>query len=81
MNKRKESDFGNHPLDFEHKCCFREQIIDIGEGTKYGDGEIILVKMKSGKTANYRLLSERYSYTFENTGLKNWKYLFLSYDE
>jgi hypothetical protein len=36
-----ESDFGNHPLDFQHKCSFREQIIDIGEGTKYGDGEII----------------------------------------
>lgn len=65
--ERKESSFGNHPLDFEHKCCFREQIIAIGEGTKWGDGGIIKAKMKSSKTAIYQLYADRYCYTFENT--------------
>lgn len=77
---RRESDFGNHPLDFERKCCFKEMIQAIGEGTGYGEGEIVKVKMKSGKTANFQLYADRYCYVFEDTGLKNWKYLFLNYD-
>src|SRR5574344_2083003 len=73
-------DFGKHLNDFEHRCCFREQIDHIGEGTKYGNGEEVKVKMQSGKTAIYKLFAERYNYTFEDTGQKNWRYHFVRYE-
>ena len=80
LNIRLESDFGNHPLDFQHKCCFKEQILHIGEGTMYGHGELVKVKMSSGKIAKYHLYADRHCYVFENTGLKDWKYLFSYYE-
>lgn len=73
-------DFGKHQNDFEKRCCFRDQIEHIGVGTEYGSGEEVKVKMQSGKTAIYRLFSERYDYTFDDTGQKNWKYLFIKYE-
>lgn len=79
-NVRRSADFGKHPNDFEHRCCFREQIDHIGEGTKYGNGEEVNVKMQSGKTAIYKLFAERYNYTFEDTGQKNWRYHFVRYE-
>ena len=79
--KRQRTDFGKHPNDFEHRCKFREQIIDIGSGARYGDGEEVLVEMQSGKQAVYRLFSERYNYTFEDTGQRNWRYHFVKYVE
>lgn len=78
---RSRDDYGKHPNDFERRCCFVDQIIHVGEGTKKGDGEEVMVKMQSGKTAIYLLFSERYNYIFENTGQRNWKYLFLKYVE
>ncbi len=33
---RKRSEYGNSPLDFERRCCFKEQIEHIGKGTKDG---------------------------------------------
>lgn len=78
--KRHSVDFGKNPLDFEHSCCFREQIEDIGKGTKNGNGEIVRVAMKSGKTGLFRLFSERVNYTFGDTGQRNWKYLFIGYE-
>lgn len=77
---RCSADFGEHPNDFEHRCCFIEQIAHIGEGTKYGTGEEVKVKMQSGKTAIYKLFSERYNYTFDDTGQKNWRYHFVRYE-
>jgi hypothetical protein len=76
---RTRDDYGKHPNDFEHRCCFREQIKDIAEGTEYGTGETVLVKMQSGKLAEYKLFAERYNYTFEDTGQKNWRYHFVRY--
>jgi len=78
--KRYRHDYGAHSSDFEHQCCFRDQIEHIGEGTREGDGEEVKVKMQSGRTAIYRLFSERYNYTFENTGQRNWRYHFVEYE-
>lgn len=79
--ERTRDDYGAHELDFQHRCKFIEQIRDIGEGTKYGDGEEVRVNMQSGKTAIYKLFSERYNYTFEDTGQKNWYYHFVRYED
>ena len=80
LNNRTRDDFGEHPNDFEHTCCFKHQIEHIGVGTKNGDGEEVRVTMESGKIAIYRLFSERYNYTFEDTGQKNWRYHFVRYE-
>ena len=77
--KRFRDDYGKHPYDFTQSCKFREQIIEIGEGTKNGDGEEVMVKMESGKTAVYQLFSERYNTVFEYTGQRNWRYHFVKY--
>ena len=66
-------------LDFVHKCCFRHQIINIGEGIEYGYGEIVRVPMKSGKIALYKLTSERVCVVFEDTGQRNWYFEFQGY--
>lgn len=79
--QRARHDFGKHQNDFEHGCCFRDQIKHIGEGTQYGDGEEVRVKMQSGRTAIYRLYSERYNYVFEDTGQRNWRYHFVRYED
>lgn len=79
--ERTEKDFGKHKNDFEHRCKFRDQILKIGRGTKHGDGEEVEVDMRSGKTAIFKLYSERYNYVFEDTGQKNWRYLFVGYKE
>jgi hypothetical protein len=77
--KRSRDDYGKHPNDFEHKCCFKEQIIKIGEGTKDGSGEELTIKMESGKIAIFQLFSERYNYTGDYTGQRNWRYHFVKY--
>lgn len=66
-------------LDFEHKCCFRHQIDSIGKGVRNGNGEIALIEMTSGKTAKYRVTSERYNMAFEATGQRNWLFEFQGY--
>jgi hypothetical protein len=76
---RCSTDFSEHPNDFEHKCCFKDQIEEIGRGTKYGSGELVEVDMQSGKTAIYQLFSERYNPVFTDTGQRNWKYHFVKY--
>lgn len=76
---RKRDDFGLHPNDFEHRCCFKHQIYKIGRGTKAGGGELVEVDMQSGKTAIYKLYSDRVSYAFDDTGQRHWKYLFVRY--
>lgn len=67
-------------LDFTHKCCFRHQVAHIGVGLKDGCGEIVLVPMASGKVARYKVTSERYSYVFEDTGQRNWRFEFQGYE-
>jgi len=67
-------------LDFEHKCCFQHQVAGIGVGLRSGDGEIVLVPMRSGKTARYKVTSERYSYVFDDTGQRNWRFEFQGYE-
>jgi len=73
---RTRSDFGQHPADFEHICCFVEQIEHIGKGTKYGNGEEVIVKMQSGKFARFILFSMPYN-VWSGTGQKNWRYHFV----
>jgi hypothetical protein len=68
-------------LDFEHRCCFRGQIKNIGAGIKNGNGEIVSVPMQSGKIGLFELKSERVSYVFEDTGQRNWYFKFLRYKE
>lgn len=68
-------------LDFEHRCCFRHQIVDIGRGTLQGDGEVVEVDMQSGKVAIFQLTSFRYNHTFDDTGQRNWCYKFIRYKE
>lgn len=70
-----------HPIDFEHRCCFRHQIVDIGRGTQYGDGEEVEVEMESGRIAIFQLTSERCNYAFGDTGQRNWHYKFICYKE
>ena len=70
----------NNLLDFEHKCCFHHQVSHIGKGLIEGSGEIVLVPMKSGRVARYRVTSERYNFVFEDTGQKNWFWKFLGYE-
>jgi hypothetical protein len=79
--ERVHSDFGKHTNDFEISCCFRDQIAHIGEGTLDGNGEYVKVKMQSGKTAIYKLFSERFNPIFEDTGQMHWKYHFVRYIE
>lgn len=81
--ERTRDSFGKHPNDFQHRVKFPEQIKNIGRGTKYGDGEIVEVDMKSGKTALYKLFSDTdgFGITADDTGQKNWKYLFVVYKE
>ena len=67
-------------LDFEHKCCFRHQVANIGTGLKDGCGEIVLVPMLSGRIARYKVTSERFSYTFDDTGQRNWLWQFQGYE-
>jgi len=69
-------------LDFENRCCFRHQVSKIGYGLKNGDGEIVLVPMKSGKTAKYKVTSSRYSVTSNFSGeyQKNWFWEFQGYE-
>ncbi len=67
-------------LDFTHKCCFHHQVAHIGAGLKDGRGEIVLVPMTSGKVARYKVTSERYSYVFEDTGQRNWRFEFQGYE-
>ena len=78
--RRYRDDYGAHPNDFEHRCCFKDQIERIGEGTQEGSGEEVKVKMQSGRIAIYRLFSERYNYAFDNTGQRNWRYHFVKYE-
>ena len=66
-------------LDFEHRCCFRHQVANIGSGLKSGNGEIVLVPMRSGKIAEYKVTSERYNMAFEDTGQRNWFFAFQGY--
>lgn len=81
--ERTAADFGKHPNDIEHRVKFPEQIRDIGRGTKYGAGEIVEVDMRSGKTALYKLFSDTdgFGITADDTGQKNWKYLFIDYKD
>jgi len=79
--ERTGEDFGKHELDFEHRCKWRDQIVDIGEGTGHGDGEEVKVAMQSGRIGVFKLYSECYNYTFEDTGQKNWRYHFVKYEE
>lgn len=72
-------DFGTHPNDFEHRCCFIDQIKNIGKGIKHGNGEEVEVPMQSGETAIFRLFATRYNGT--DTGQKNWKFHFVKYKE
>lgn len=67
-------------LDFEHTCCFRHQVANIGTGLKDGCGEIVLVPMQSGRIARYKVTSERFSYTFDDTGQRNWLWQFQGYE-
>jgi hypothetical protein len=67
-----------HKLDFEHRCCFRHQLKY--PGLVDGSGEIVLVKMKSGRMARYKVTSEQLE-PFNNTGQKNWKFEFQGYNE
>lgn len=66
-------------LDFVHRCAFREQIIGIGKGIRYGNGEISEVPMQSGKIALYKVTSERYNVMSSDTGQKNWYFKFQGY--
>ncbi len=64
-------------LDFEHRCCFRHQLNY--KGLRKGNGEIVEVPMESGKIGLYKIISERYSLIFEDTGQRNWKFEFQGY--
>lgn len=67
-------------LDLEYRCCFRHQIVGIGEGIKNGSGEIARIPMKSGKTALYKVTSERFNYSSaDDTGQRNWHFEFQGY--
>lgn len=79
--ERTAADFGKHPNDFEHRCCFREQVVGIGRGIKYGNGELVDVDMQSGKTAIYKLFAERVDWSADDTGQRHWRYLFVRYKE
>jgi len=81
--ERTAKDFGKHSNDFQHKVKFPDQIRNIGRGTKYGNGEEVEVDMQSGKTAIYKLYSDTdgFGITADDTGQKNWKYLFIKYKE
>jgi hypothetical protein len=76
--ERSRESFGNHPNDFEHTCCFRHQIENIGDGIRNGSGEIITVDMQSGKRAYFKLFSKDYN-PFARTGQKNWRFIFCGY--
>lgn len=79
--ERTVDNFGEHPNDFEHRCCFQHQIQNIGKRITGVYGEIIEVTMQSGNTAIYKLFHERFSYSGEDTGQKNWKFLFIKYKQ
>lgn len=82
MRRKKNSqEADTSHLDFEHRCCFRHQIVGIGRGTQQGDGEEVEVDMQSGRVAVFRLTSERYNVLFDDTGQRNWYYKFLRYKE
>jgi hypothetical protein len=66
-------------LDFEHRCCFRNQLNY--KGLRNGNGEIVEVLMQSRKIGLYKVTSERYNYAFEDTGQRNWKFEFQGYKE
>lgn len=69
-----------YKLDFEHKCCFYEQICHIGEGIKYGTGEIARIPMQSGKIALYKVTATRLDNIFQDTGQRNWYFEFQGYE-
>lgn len=61
--------------DFQHRCCFFEQVCRIGDGWERGPVSMLRVKMTSGQTALYRVTEGGYysgtgqhDYTFEFQG-------------
>lgn len=81
QKNRKLSSFGKDQRDFKHVCCFKHQIINIGQEIEDGNGETVKIPMVSGKVALFRLFSEKYDSAFEYTGQRNWYFLFLRYEE
>ena len=69
-----------HPLDFEHRCCFREQVVNIGRGLQQGQGEEVVVPMRSGRDAIYSVTSTPYNtMIWDQTDQRNWRFEFLRY--
>jgi len=78
--RRKKTDTSH--LDFEHRCCFRDQIVNIGRGTRDGDGEEVEVDMQSGRVAIFELTAKRFDFfSFGDTGQRDWYYKFIRYKE
>ncbi len=65
-------------LDFEHKCCFWDQVLPICSGLTPGlKDDLVKVKMDSGKTALY--LVEKDTANYGGTGQRDWKFTFQKY--
>src|SRR5271154_5373961 len=71
-----------YKLDFTCKCCFREQVKDIGTGIKNGNGEIAEIPMKSGKIGLYKVTAERFSNMSSDPPAQyNWSFEFQGYKD
>jgi hypothetical protein len=75
FNRRMAKKYG---LDFEHRCCFWEQVCKIARGIR-GDwsDQDVEVPMRSGQTAIYRLT--KHDNNYGGTGQKDWHFTFLRY--
>jgi hypothetical protein len=69
-----------HNLDFEQRCCFREQVVRIGIGLEHGTGEIVKIPMESGRLGLYKVTSRRVDHSADDTGQRHWKYEFQGYE-
>lgn len=68
---------GKKRLNFEHRCCFPEQLNY--KGFRNGSGELVEVPMESGKIGIYKVTSERYNTIFDYTGQRNFFFKFIKY--
>lgn len=74
FNRRMAKKYG---LDFEHRCCFLDQIEHIGTGIQERFGQQkTTVEMQSGRTAEYIVEMGGY---YSGTGQHDWKFTFQRY--
>lgn len=76
-------DFEKEPftnMDFEHRCCFPEQVRNIYR--PIGHNGLVEVDMKSGRTAIFKLLNQHVGkWQSDPPDQRNWRFLFVKYKD